>query len=50
VATDLLAQAEHDPRSRAAFVSTDREVAEATVRELEAQLPALRTEEVAREA
>ena len=50
MATDLLAQAEHDPRSRAALVSTDREVAEATVRELEAQLPALRTEEVAREA
>jgi histidinol dehydrogenase/sulfopropanediol 3-dehydrogenase len=50
VATDLLARAEHDPRSRAALVSTDREVAEATVRELEAQLPALRTEAVAHEA
>jgi sulfopropanediol 3-dehydrogenase len=50
VATDLLAQAEHDPRSRAALVSTDREVAEAAVADLEAQLPALRTEDVAREA
>ena len=50
VATDLLAQAEHDPRSRAALVATDRETAAAAVEELEAQLPALRTEEIAREA
>jgi len=50
VATDLLAQAEHDPRSRAALVSTDRKTAEAAVEELESQLPTLSTEEVAREA
>ena len=49
VATDLLAQAEHDPRSRPVLVSTDRAVADAVVDELEAQLPTLRTEDVARE-
>lgn len=47
VATDLLAQAEHDPRSRASLVSSDRETAEAAVDELHEQLTALRTEEVA---
>ncbi|MFB6118044.1 histidinol dehydrogenase [Halosegnis sp.] len=50
VATDLLAQAEHDPRSRAALVATDRDVAEAAVDALHDQLPALDTEEVARES
>ncbi|WP_159902663.1 histidinol dehydrogenase [Salinirussus salinus] len=50
VATDLLAQAEHDPRSRAALVSTDRETAAAAMEELGNQLPDLRTEDVAREA
>jgi histidinol dehydrogenase/sulfopropanediol 3-dehydrogenase len=50
VATDLLAQAEHDPRSRPILVSTDRDVAEATVEALYDQLPDLRTEEVARTA
>ena len=50
VATDLLAQAEHDPRSRAALVATDRDVAEAAVDELHEQLPSLRTEDVAAES
>jgi histidinol dehydrogenase/sulfopropanediol 3-dehydrogenase len=50
VATDLLAQAEHDPRARPILVSTDREMAEATVEALHAQLPELETEDVAREA
>jgi len=50
VATDLLAQAEHDPRSRVALVATDRATAEATVAALERQLPDLRTEDVARES
>jgi len=50
VATDLLAQAEHDPRSRAALVATDRDLAEAAVDELHGQLPTLRTEEIARES
>ncbi|MEF8840318.1 MAG: histidinol dehydrogenase [Haloarculaceae archaeon] len=50
VAADLLAQAEHDPRSRAALVATDRELADAAVDALHEQLPSLRTEEVARES
>jgi histidinol dehydrogenase/sulfopropanediol 3-dehydrogenase len=50
VATDLLAQAEHDPRSRAALVTTDRNLAEESVDELHEQLPMLRTEDVARES
>jgi len=49
VATDLLAQAEHDPRSRPILVATDRSVAEAVADELEERLPELRTEETARE-
>ncbi|MHB9288782.1 histidinol dehydrogenase [Halobacteriales archaeon Cl-PHB] len=49
VATDLLAQAEHDPRSRPILVATDRDVVDATLDELERQLPTLRTEDVARE-
>ncbi|WP_255197664.1 histidinol dehydrogenase [Halorarius litoreus] len=49
VATDLLAQAEHDPRSRPILVATDEAVAAAVVDELHAQLPALRTEATARE-
>jgi sulfopropanediol 3-dehydrogenase len=49
VATDLLAQAEHDPNSRPILVSTDRDVAEAAVDALYDQLPSLRTEDVARE-
>jgi len=50
VATDLLAQAEHDPRSRAALVVTDESVSEATMEEMERQLPELETEDVARES
>jgi histidinol dehydrogenase/sulfopropanediol 3-dehydrogenase len=50
VATDLLAQAEHDPRSRAALVTTDRNLAEESVDALHEQLPTLRTEDVARES
>ncbi|SDF57520.1 histidinol dehydrogenase [Halorientalis regularis] len=50
VATDLLAQAEHDPRSRAALVATDRGIAEAAVEELHEQLPSLRTEDIAEES
>lgn len=50
VATDLLAQAEHDPRSRVALVSTDRDVATATMDAVADQLPTLDTEEVAAES
>jgi histidinol dehydrogenase/sulfopropanediol 3-dehydrogenase len=49
VATDLLAQAEHDPRSRPILVVTEEGVAESIEEELYAQLPTLRTEETARE-
>lgn len=49
VATDLLAQAEHDPRSRPILVSTDEETAQATVNALHEQLPELKTEETAEE-
>jgi histidinol dehydrogenase/sulfopropanediol 3-dehydrogenase len=50
VATDILAQAEHDPRSRPILVTTDRSLAEEAVDEIDAQLPRLETEAVAREA
>lgn len=49
VATDLLAQAEHDPNSRPVLVDTDAEHAQRVMASLEEQLPRLRTEEVARE-
>lgn len=49
VATDLLAQAEHDPNSRPVLVDMDESHAKAVIEELEAQLPDLRTEETARE-
>jgi sulfopropanediol 3-dehydrogenase len=49
VTTDILAQAEHDPRSRPILVTTERSIADAVREEIEAQLPTLRTEEVARE-
>ncbi|MFW5919095.1 MAG: histidinol dehydrogenase [Halanaeroarchaeum sp.] len=49
VATDLLAQAEHDPNSRPVLVDLDEEHAREVVAELERQLPDLRTEDVARE-
>jgi sulfopropanediol 3-dehydrogenase len=50
VATDLLAQAEHDPMSRPVLISTDRDVAEATQEALEAQFGDIRTEETARKS
>lgn len=50
VATDLLAQAEHDPNARAILVSTDHDVADAAIEALYDRLPDLRTEDVARES
>ena len=50
VATDLIAQAEHDPDSRAALVALDEDHARDVVAELEAQFPEFRTEEVARQS
>ncbi len=43
IATDLLAQAEHDVRTRVGLITTDRRLAEATVREVERQLTTLST-------
>lgn len=48
VATDLLAQAEHDPNSRAVLISLSETLAADTIDALEAQLPELGTEETAR--
>jgi histidinol dehydrogenase/sulfopropanediol 3-dehydrogenase len=50
VATDLLAQAEHDPNSRPVLIDLDEDHARAVMDELDDQLPGLRTEEVARES
>ncbi|PCR88893.1 histidinol dehydrogenase [Natrinema ejinorense] len=49
IATDLLAQAEHDPNSRPILVSTDEAIARDSMSELADQLPALETEETARD-
>ena len=38
IATDLLAQAEHDVRTRVGLITTDRALAEATLAEVERQL------------
>ena len=50
VASDLLAQAEHDPDARCALVTTDRGLIEAVNAELSEQLSSLSTAAVAREA
>ena len=50
VAADLLGQAEHGPASPAVLVATSQAVAEATLREVDAQLEDLPTADVARRA
>jgi histidinol dehydrogenase/sulfopropanediol 3-dehydrogenase len=50
VATDLLAQAEHDPNSRPVLIDLDEDHARAVMDEVDDQLPGLRTEDVARES
>jgi histidinol dehydrogenase/sulfopropanediol 3-dehydrogenase len=50
VATDLLAQAEHDPNSRPVLIDLDEAHARAVVDEFHDQLPEFRTEEVARQS
>ncbi len=50
IATDLLAQAEHDVRTRVGLITTDRALAEATMTAVEAQLGDLPTADVAGEA
>ncbi|MBK8084120.1 MAG: histidinol dehydrogenase [Devosia sp.] len=47
IATDLLAQAEHDVRTRVGLITTDRRLAEATLVEVERQLATLSTANVA---
>lgn len=48
LAADLLAQAEHDPRAAALFVTTSRRLAKAVAAEVDRQLPGLATAETAR--
>jgi len=50
IATDLLAQAEHDVRTRVGLITTDRAVAEETAREVERQLATLATAKIAGES
>ena len=50
IAADLLAQAEHDPMASAMLGTTSAELVEAVERELEGQLAALSTADVARAA
>jgi len=47
IATDLLAQAEHDVRTRVGLITTDRALAEATLAEVARQLKTLSTSDVA---
>ncbi len=47
IATDLLAQAEHDIHTRVGLITTDRRLAEATLGEVERQLETLPTADVA---
>ncbi|WP_426127796.1 histidinol dehydrogenase [Pararhizobium sp. PWRC1-1] len=50
IATDLLAQAEHDVRTRVGLITTDRKLAEDTLKEVERQLQDLSTAAVAGQA
>ncbi|WP_338607299.1 histidinol dehydrogenase [Pelagibacterium nitratireducens] len=50
IATDLLAQAEHDVRTRVGLITTDRALADATLKQVERQLEGLSTANVAGEA
>ncbi|MEQ9636714.1 MAG: histidinol dehydrogenase [Devosia marina] len=50
IATDLLAQAEHDIRTRVGLITTDKALADAVQKEIEAQLETLSTANTAREA
>ncbi len=50
IATDLLAQAEHDIRTRVGLITTDKALAAATLAEVDKQLETLSTANTAREA
>ena len=47
IATDLLAQAEHDVRTRVGLITTSRRLAEETVAQIDLQLPSLLTNAIA---
>ena len=50
IATDLLAQAEHDVRTRVGLITTDAALAEATAKEVLRQLETLATAKIAKES
>lgn len=50
IATDLLAQAEHDVRTRVGLITTDSNLAHETLREVERQLASLATHQIAAES
>jgi histidinol dehydrogenase/sulfopropanediol 3-dehydrogenase len=50
IATDLLAQAEHDVRTRVGLITTDRALAEATLKHVALQLEVLETATIAGES
>jgi len=50
IAADLLAQAEHDPSSRAELITTSKELAEKVSKSVEEQLEKLKTKEIAGQA
>ncbi len=50
IATDLLAQAEHDVHTRVGLITTDRALAEATLKEVALQLETLETAKIAGES
>lgn len=50
IAADMLAQAEHDPLALSILVTTSRAIGEQVITELEAQLPQLSREEIARKS
>jgi histidinol dehydrogenase/sulfopropanediol 3-dehydrogenase len=50
IATDLLAQAEHDVRTRVGLITTDRSLAVATEKEVTRQLASLATAQIASES
>ncbi|MFC7157782.1 histidinol dehydrogenase [Halomarina halobia] len=50
VATDLLAQAEHDPNAKAVLIALSESFGREVLDELDAQFPGIRTEETARES
>ena len=50
IATDLLAQAEHDVRTRVGLITTDRALAEATLKHVAIQLEVLETAKIAAES